>query len=77
VTYPKIVNGSHMKSGDKSSVSKIMVSLLQHYINRCPGSDIIHMELFGTHLVVLNSERASNDLLDKRSSIYSDRYVHV
>ncbi len=39
------------------------------------GSDIIHAELFGTHLVVLNSEKAATDLLDKRSSIYSDRCV--
>jgi hypothetical protein len=37
------------------------------------GSDIIHAELFGIHLVVLNSEKAATDLLDKRSSIYSDR----
>ncbi|KAI9442828.1 cytochrome P450 [Lactarius psammicola] len=37
------------------------------------GSDILHLELFGTHLVVLNSEKAVNDLLEKRSSIYSDR----
>lgn len=37
------------------------------------GSDILHLEFFGTHLVVLNSEKAANDLLEKRSSIYSDR----
>lgn len=37
------------------------------------GSDIIHAELFGRHVVVLNSEKAANDLFDKRSSTYSDR----
>ncbi|KAH9041580.1 hypothetical protein EDB85DRAFT_1363590 [Lactarius pseudohatsudake] len=37
------------------------------------GSDIVHLELLGTHLVVLNSEKVANDLLEKRSSIYSDR----
>ncbi|KAI9439721.1 cytochrome P450 [Lactarius indigo] len=41
------------------------------------GSDIVHLELLGTHLVVLNSEKAANDLLEKRSSIYSDRCVHA
>ncbi|KAI9442829.1 cytochrome P450 [Lactarius psammicola] len=41
------------------------------------GSDILHLEFFGTHLVILNSEKASNDLLEKRSSIYSDRCVHA
>ena len=42
---------------------------------RCLGSDILHLEFFGTHLVVLNSEKAATDLLEKRSSIYSDRCV--
>jgi len=37
------------------------------------GSDILHLEFFGTHLVVLNSEKAATDLIEKRSSIYSDR----
>ncbi|THH14926.1 hypothetical protein EW146_g5474 [Bondarzewia mesenterica] len=37
------------------------------------GSDIIHLEVLGTHLIILNSEKAANDLLNKRSSIYSDR----
>lgn len=37
------------------------------------GSDIIHFEIFGTHLVILNSAKAARDLFEKRSSIYSDR----
>lgn len=37
------------------------------------GSDIVHAELLGIHVVVLNSEKAATDLLEKRSSIYSDR----
>jgi hypothetical protein len=41
----------------------------------CLGSDIVHAELFGTHLVALNSEKVARDLLEKRSSIYSDRSV--
>ncbi|KAH9055190.1 cytochrome P450 [Lactarius vividus] len=42
-------------------------------LGRDIGSDILHLELLGMHLVILNSEKASNDLLEKRSSIYSDR----
>ena len=38
------------------------------------GSDIVHAEFLGIHVVVLNSEKAATDLLEKRSSIYSDRY---
>jgi hypothetical protein len=36
-------------------------------------SDIIHLQVFGFHLVVCNSKGVADDLLDKRSSIYSDR----
>ncbi|KAH9019123.1 cytochrome P450 [Lactarius pseudohatsudake] len=37
------------------------------------GSDIIHADVIGSHIVILNSIKAANELLEKRSSIYSDR----
>ncbi|ELU39069.1 cytochrome P450 [Rhizoctonia solani AG-1 IA] len=37
------------------------------------GSDIISFTIMGQTTVVLNSAAAANDLLEKRSSIYSDR----
>ncbi|EKM54957.1 uncharacterized protein PHACADRAFT_208499 [Phanerochaete carnosa HHB-10118-sp] len=37
------------------------------------GSDVIHLNLVGTHLIVLNSLQSCTDLLEKRSNIYSDR----
>ena len=37
------------------------------------GSDIVHVSVFGYHLVVLNSKTVADDLLEKRSSMYSDR----
>ncbi|KAJ7118254.1 cytochrome P450 [Mycena epipterygia] len=37
------------------------------------NSDIIQLDLAGTSVVVLSSLEATEDLLDKRSSIYSDR----
>ncbi|KAI0076588.1 cytochrome P450 [Panus rudis PR-1116 ss-1] len=37
------------------------------------GSDVIGLRAFGTKIVILNSLEASTELLDKRSSIYSDR----
>ncbi|CAE6531694.1 unnamed protein product [Rhizoctonia solani] len=36
-------------------------------------SDIISLEFLGNTIVVLNSAQSANDLLDKRSAIYSDR----
>lgn len=42
------------------------------YLHHHPG-DIIYLEVVGQPLVILNSANAAKDLLDKRSSIYSDR----
>ncbi|KAI0076591.1 cytochrome P450 [Panus rudis PR-1116 ss-1] len=36
-------------------------------------SDVIGLRIFGTNIVVVNSLEAATELLDKRSSIYSDR----
>ncbi|EKM54598.1 uncharacterized protein PHACADRAFT_96498 [Phanerochaete carnosa HHB-10118-sp] len=46
-------------------------------LGRQYGSDIIHLEVFGSHIVALNSAKAVKDLLEKRSSIYSDREQSV
>ena len=35
------------------------------------------MKLFSTDVVVLTSSEAISDLLDKRSSVYSDRVGHL
>ncbi|KAJ7862183.1 cytochrome P450 [Mycena leptocephala] len=37
------------------------------------NSDIIHLNLAGTSVIVLSSFKATEELLEKRSSIYSDR----
>lgn len=37
------------------------------------GSDVIHTDVLGTHLIILNSAKAANELFVKRSSLYSDR----
>ncbi|KAL4264719.1 cytochrome P450 family protein [Pleurotus pulmonarius] len=39
------------------------------------SSDIIYLRVFGTSIVVLNSQRAANDLLSVRSLLYSDRPI--
>ncbi|OCH86702.1 putative monooxygenase [Obba rivulosa] len=35
--------------------------------------DVIHVDVFGQPIIVINSAKVAKDLLDKRSSIYSDR----
>lgn len=37
------------------------------------GSDVLHVDVLGTHIVVINTVKAANELLEKRSSVYSDR----
>ena len=39
------------------------------------GSDLIHFDVLGSHIVVVNSAKAANELFEKRSAIYSDRFV--
>lgn len=43
-------------------------------INVFIGSDIIHLSVVGTNLIILNSEKTTMDLLHKRSFIYSSRW---
>lgn len=38
------------------------------------GSDIIHLEVAGTSIVVMNSAEVAEELLDQHSAIHSDRY---
>jgi hypothetical protein len=38
------------------------------------GSEIVHVDVMGSHIVILNSTKAAHELLDKRPTIYSDRY---
>ncbi|KAJ8700830.1 hypothetical protein PTI98_003818 [Pleurotus ostreatus] len=47
--------------------------LLSTLGRRNTASDVIHLEALGNHIVVLDSVEAANDLLEKRSAIYSDR----
>lgn len=48
---------------------------VHHAILIILGSDVIHVDVLGTHMVIVNSARAAKELFDKRSSIYSDRYL--
>lgn len=37
-------------------------------------SDVVHVDVLGSHVVILNSIEAATELLERRSSIYSDRH---
>lgn len=38
-----------------------------------PGSDVIHVNVLGQHMICLNSVKAATDLLDRRGANYCDR----
>lgn len=40
-------------------------------------SDLVRLNVFGNNIIVLNSPEAVSDLLERRSSNYSDRYVNL
>lgn len=40
-------------------------------------SEILHMQVAGLDMIVLNTPKVAIDLLDKRSAIYSSRCVAV
>ena len=39
----------------------------------CRPGDVVHLEIFGKHMIILNTFEAAQDLMEKRSAIYSDR----
>jgi hypothetical protein len=41
--------------------------------NRITDTDILHLNMMGTHLVVLNDSTVATDLLEQRSATYADR----
>lgn len=56
-------------------LNRLDLSLLaRHATLIISGSDVVHVDVLGTHMVIVNSTKAANELFDKRSSIYSDRY---
>ena len=43
------------------------------HLTPCADSDIMHVNALGTSIIILNSYKAANDLLEQRSSAYSSR----
>lgn len=39
----------------------------------CTPGDLLYLEILGQKILVINSEKVAEDLLDKRSQNYSDR----
>jgi len=51
----------------------VSVPVVCTFIPVSTDSDVVYLNMFGADYVILNSSEAISDLLDKRSSIYSDK----
>jgi len=72
---PRKTLGKHLENGNMSLVSPYALPEF-HFCSFSKTvwlGDVIHLSAFGRHTIILNSFEAAWDLLEKRSSIYSDR----
>ena len=61
------------KWGQKYSLYQDADLSLSIHLMLCADSDIIHVNVLGTSMVILNSYKVATDLLDRKSSTYSSR----
>ena len=59
----------------EQDIQYVQVSSGTEYSDTPLDSDIIHLNVAGTSIIVLSSAEAANDVLQKRSAVYSDRRV--
>ena len=73
--YPRALSGKFIISGASNSVRHRTST--KPILTRHLDSDIIHLDVAGTSIIVLDSFEAATDLLEKRSSLYSSRFVKI
>jgi hypothetical protein len=72
LTYRPLFNGNRTRDGASNTVRHVLV-FSEPLALTAPDSDIIHLNLAGTPVIVLSSLEATDALFEKRSSLYSDR----
>ena len=69
-------NGSHTWNGARNAVCSVYYTVAEQVPNCMRSdSDILHLDVAGTSIIVLSSTEAAEELLVKRAAIYSDRRV--
>ena len=68
------MNGRIFNAGERNTVCQRSSSheIIENINHPLLDSDIIHLSAAGMSLIILNSVKATNSLLDKRSAIYSN-----
>ena len=62
-----------MRNGEKPMVRGVLATVRAGFCSRCGTGPIVHLRVLNRHIVILNTLKAADDLLNKRSSIYSSR----
>ena len=69
---PPAHRGSLISNGRRNTVRFAFTHPLE-WISNVSTGDLIYMDVMGQAIVVINSLKIATDLLEKRSTIYSDR----
>ena len=72
--YPSSILGMSTRSSQRGMVRTNVYFLFVLSTITFPG-DVVSLQVFGKVIVVLNSVKATKDLLEKRGEVYSDRPV--
>lgn len=69
------LHGSPMRDGARNAVRPFSFQVI-FIVAHCHvlDSGIIHIDVFGRSYIIINSYRIARELLEKRATIYSDRY---
>ena len=59
--------------GERHGILLVLPACVHKLILWTSDSDVLYLNVFGADQIILNSNEAISDLLDKRSAIYSDR----
>jgi hypothetical protein len=76
-TCPLGSSGRPTMSGLRNLVQSASLRISLAWLTNvcCKDTDILHFPVIGTNIIVLDSAEAVLDLMEKRSSKYSDRHV--
>lgn len=72
--YLVLLRGLHTLVGESNMVSVLSTNIfcLSDFDSK---GDLVHMRVFGQHIVIVNSVETATDLFEKRSKLYSDRPI--
>jgi len=72
-TSPRPKKVEYSPSGANNFIVRWIYTLIFVIITKETVGDILHAEAFGMHVIVINSRKIAEDLLEKRADKYDDR----